>query len=530
MGGGGVGRPARRNRGVGGRRPATTPIPRPKRGQLAARTPASGRQGRGAPGGARPGSPGARLGRPAAARGGSRAGGPQLPRPRPQPRTPLGPAGPAREPPPRSTPPIGAAARRPRPLRVPAPSAAAASRLRLLPLREPPPSPPPPSLPPPPARAQPAPAAPESSRSRSRCPRPRHERKRRRRGRRHLSSRGRRALPASVVVSQAGPRGARAPAPPAPPAAAAAAPARAHLRRPPQPSGPRASAGGRPGWRRLRPSAGSRYGSRGGPGGEGGGLAPGRGAHRRRSGRAAPRGGRSAGRVSFVRPPSPASRVPAARLTKRPPAAAPPPGGRAGLRVPARRGRKLRLGALAAGSDWPKVTSRLGVRAGGDRGHPGRRGPGAGGGVGGRGRAPRFRERGEAGPGGGGPGPGPPTQRGWGCWENGLLRGGRGPPGVLGVPWGAGVGSRGGRGSVLGVLGRGAGFPSAWVRAGKLLAGTARALPGRLPPRHGLPTRPGGVAGRSASSRGDPGPEPRSGRQQTCLGGVGPGISDTVSR
>lgn len=154
---------------------------------------------------------------------------------------------------------LAAAARRPRPLRVPAPSAAAAaSRLRLLLLREPPPSPPPSLLPP--ARAQPAPAAPESSRSRSRCPRPRHERKCRRRCRRRrcLSSRGRRALPASVVVSQAGPRGSRAPAPPAPPTAAS--PARARRRWPPQPSGPRASPGGRTRWRCLRPSTGSRYG------------------------------------------------------------------------------------------------------------------------------------------------------------------------------------------------------------------------------------------------------------------------------
>lgn len=172
-------------------------------------------------------------------------------------RIPLGGARPPPEPRLRSPAPIGGGGSasppppRPRPLRrrrrFPAPPP---------PLREPPPSPPP-LLP---AGAQPAPAAPESSRSRSRCSRPRHERKRRRRGRcrRRLSSRRRRALSTSVVVSQAGPRGARAPAPPAPPTAAAPAGARRHG--PPQPSGPRASPGGRPEWRRLRPSAGSRYG------------------------------------------------------------------------------------------------------------------------------------------------------------------------------------------------------------------------------------------------------------------------------
>ena len=214
------------------------------------------------PGGPRPypgGGPGAeqppKLGSP---RGRPLASPPQ------QQKMPHGAARPAREPRPAEE--LAAHWRRrrcvPTPFRVPAPSAAAAaSRPRLLPLREPPPSPPPPP-PPLPARAQPAPAAPESSRKRSCCSRPRHERKRRRRGRRRrrLSSRGRRALPASVVVSQAGPRRARGPAPPAPPAAAA--PARARRSRPPQPSGPRASPGGRPGWRRLRQSAGSRYGVR----------------------------------------------------------------------------------------------------------------------------------------------------------------------------------------------------------------------------------------------------------------------------
>lgn len=200
---------------------------------------------------------------------------------------------------------LAAAARRPRPLRVPAPSAAAAaSRLRLLLLREPPPSPPPSLLPP--AGAQPAPAAPESSRSRSRCLRPRHERKRRRRCRRRrcFSSRGRRALPASVVVSQAGPRGARAPAPPAPPTAAA--PARVRRCRPPQPAGPRASPGGRPGWRRLRPSAGSRYGVQE-PARRGGAWVGlwGEGLKGVWSSPPAPRSGWSMARVSFVRPLSP---------------------------------------------------------------------------------------------------------------------------------------------------------------------------------------------------------------------------------
>lgn len=159
------------------------------------------------------------------------------------------------------------------------------------------------------AAAGPGPASarpPESSRSRSRCPRPRHERKRRRRGRRRrrLSSCGRRALPASVVVSQAGRRRARAPAPPAPPTAAA--PARARRCRPPQPFGPRASPGGRPGWRRLRPSAGSRYGvrERAGWGGAWVGFGGG-GPKGVRCSRPTPRRGWSVVRVSFVRPRSP---------------------------------------------------------------------------------------------------------------------------------------------------------------------------------------------------------------------------------
>lgn len=252
----------------------------------------------------------------------------------------------------------------PAPLRVPAPSAAAAaSRLLLLPLREPPLSPPPPL--PLPAGAQPVPAAPESSRSRSRCPRPRHERKRRRRGRRRsrLSSRGRRALPASVVVSQAGPRRARAPAPPARPTA----PARAPCRRPPQPSGPRASPAGRPGWRRLRPSAGSRYGVQERARRGGAWVDPGDGGGQRRAvQQPGPTEGveRCPGQVCPAPEPLGVLRPRCAeRLTKRFPTqllTAPflPPAprrvGRAGpLQLSAGRRRKLRL---SGGSDLPKVT------------------------------------------------------------------------------------------------------------------------------------------------------------------------------